>query len=673
MKNQKAIALILALGILAILSTLSTSFMLAMRLEYKAAINYYNSVQSQYLAEAGVQEAIARLKLDAQTNAFTYTAGASRTLTSPGGTEIGSYSAVVIDEQSKLNIKNAGSEVLEKLISLVLETNDAGTINRIRSALSICSDVKNIYELKTTLKSNNVDESELAVLMPYLTVVSPSCGGSWINVNTAREPVLRAVLEGAGGINESQLGQVLSAIKSAIPITSWSEFNDIFDAPQNGLVAQGVLSSNEADAIKDMCNPNRENVSGTKFSFNSGGNYTIEGTSSLPDSRITDKAVANAYIYDIVYHNTKNDFEQGSFDRASWRNDCPTSFQGSEKIDGSIKLGFYDDFSDPAFTIKYWSGWNITIVGGKLRTNFTSAYPPNSYGDFNVRVEATDFWNSDYGKDVAWLKFRGGLLAIHMRQGYVSWWDEEIKDGNGNIIMWDPVWIYLIEGSITGKTISEYIKYVADTAGKTITTEEAEKLRYKYPPGRLALYHYTDPPDISEHYIEAGTQCGYYNGPKTFRVKAIDYDIEISVDGTSLEKDLTGYPISTSGSFELYSHGVISEWDDFHVMTDHGSYTSKLIAPSGGGPVMWGTITGTLSHSTIDKDLQGSIVLSTSPGTSSASIADGGFAAIGVRSNSLIYTADLHSGDSDLIEAPILEDVTLTYIPKTKLTSFTFE
>ena len=57
-------ALILIVILLAILSTIGISFLYRMRLEQRAASNYTDSVKAYYLAEAGIEKAIAQLRND---------------------------------------------------------------------------------------------------------------------------------------------------------------------------------------------------------------------------------------------------------------------------------------------------------------------------------------------------------------------------------------------------------------------------------------------------------------------------------------------------------------------------------------------------------------------------------------------------------------------------------
>jgi len=61
-ENNSAIALILSVGILAILAMVAVAFSAFVRLELKAAENYANQLRAQLIAEAGISEAIDLLK-----------------------------------------------------------------------------------------------------------------------------------------------------------------------------------------------------------------------------------------------------------------------------------------------------------------------------------------------------------------------------------------------------------------------------------------------------------------------------------------------------------------------------------------------------------------------------------------------------------------------------------
>ena len=157
-KNQHGIALILVLGILAVLATLATTFAFNARLEQKAARNYLDAVTVDSIARIGVEYAIALLRNDItesglpskgydwngdtwgyrddstgppyETRFFAY--GGTHYVdlddyvrtesdvgyggtdaqwigVRQGGVLVGRYAVLVIDEASKMNINTAGN------------------------------------------------------------------------------------------------------------------------------------------------------------------------------------------------------------------------------------------------------------------------------------------------------------------------------------------------------------------------------------------------------------------------------------------------------------------------------------------------------------------------------------------------------------------------------------
>ena len=133
-RDKNGIALILVLGILAVLATLATTFAFNMRLEQKAARNYLDAVTADCVARAGVEYAIALLRddFDKRDNWDSYDEAWHTSFT---GTDVdndddgnndskwvnftvyldgqetllGAYSIYVVDEASKININLAGN------------------------------------------------------------------------------------------------------------------------------------------------------------------------------------------------------------------------------------------------------------------------------------------------------------------------------------------------------------------------------------------------------------------------------------------------------------------------------------------------------------------------------------------------------------------------------------
>jgi len=67
---ESGMALIIIMAIVAILSAIGITFMYTMRMEEKAAFNYMNSLKASYLAESGINHAVAILKSDGRDTGF---------------------------------------------------------------------------------------------------------------------------------------------------------------------------------------------------------------------------------------------------------------------------------------------------------------------------------------------------------------------------------------------------------------------------------------------------------------------------------------------------------------------------------------------------------------------------------------------------------------------------
>ncbi|MDD5269786.1 MAG: PA14 domain-containing protein [Candidatus Omnitrophica bacterium] len=108
MKVKRGVALIIAVGVLALVAMIATSFAINMQMEYRATLNFVNQSQAANLAQAGIDRAIADIRSWAANN--TYNAAMTNiasNYTSPG-TEVditgGSYQVFVEREDQKINI-----------------------------------------------------------------------------------------------------------------------------------------------------------------------------------------------------------------------------------------------------------------------------------------------------------------------------------------------------------------------------------------------------------------------------------------------------------------------------------------------------------------------------------------------------------------------------------------
>jgi hypothetical protein len=195
-----------------------------------------------------------------------------------------------------------------------------------------------------------------------------------------------------------------------------------------------------------------------------------------------------------------------------------------------------------------------------------------------------------------------------------------------------------------------------------------------------------------------------YNDPRAADHKNITVNIWTSggdnLTTNPLEKDLLS-DVSTEGLFAFHGWDISVTVDDVRIIPEFGNYTSATIPSPTGGDVTWGTITGTLTQSTTDTDKYGDIILQTSEdgfsddeeaerdppllpgdwsdgipdndGIARASLTDEGFLSLGFTDNSIQYKAWMINGDSEIKETPILEDITITYLPRVQILSWKTE
>ncbi|MDP3787607.1 MAG: hypothetical protein Q8R05_08730, partial [Candidatus Omnitrophota bacterium] len=69
-ERKGGVALIISVGILALLAMIATSFAINMQLEYKAAVNQLNYTKATVLAEAGIEKVMADIRYKAKTSAY---------------------------------------------------------------------------------------------------------------------------------------------------------------------------------------------------------------------------------------------------------------------------------------------------------------------------------------------------------------------------------------------------------------------------------------------------------------------------------------------------------------------------------------------------------------------------------------------------------------------------
>ncbi len=382
-ERKGGVALIMSVGILALLAMIATSFAINMQLEYKAATNQLNYTKAAALAEAGIEKAIAELIQDAKTN-FTYNADSVNSGTYSDITlnyGLGSYEVKIEDEQRKVNINYANKTLLKGL----LDGDDSkaqAIIDYRKDRLNLPPEnpFKTIEEVKPVLGN---DDAAYKVIEEYITVNS-YCDPNTINdagadesrcpvnINTADEKVLKAVIagisDGPNTISTAEANTVVNDLKSARPFSSWIEFKERLD----DLAGKDNIKLAEATLIMNNCNPNRTKPSTytTDFCFFSGGNYALTSTGKVFSStgqteanKLAEKKIkVIVRIYGILNQTKKSQFQgkDGEEEPVAFKvntyDSCPVesidSTNSWEKnssytqVSDSIKNGFWDNMDD---------------------------------------------------------------------------------------------------------------------------------------------------------------------------------------------------------------------------------------------------------------------------------------------------------------------------------------
>jgi type II secretory pathway component PulK len=375
LRKKRGIALATIIGMIAIMAVIVMGVIVAIRYESISVVSSSDLEKATKLADAGIQRIIGEIQKDAKTEfiddaADAWIAGYSDNTLLSG---LGEYDVTAIDCQRQVNINNAPSNLLEELPGI-----DAALASAIIAARP--------YETKRQLMNvAGIAEGTYDNLKDYITVISwrdSSCSDrSPININTADEAVIKAVLKGTG-LSDASVDTAYAAISNALttlgPFYRWSDFNNIIDATS--------LSAAEKDLIKANANPNRVKPANntTEFCFFSGGYYEITSRGTVYETTAQSKAAATRTINTVVqlfktiYYTTKEDFrgEDANYNLSldagedingngvldvptihmvNWMDGCPvnstedngfTYASGYEKIDDSLKLGFWDNFDE---------------------------------------------------------------------------------------------------------------------------------------------------------------------------------------------------------------------------------------------------------------------------------------------------------------------------------------
>ncbi len=379
-KNNSAIALILTVGILAILALIAVGFSAFTRLELRATENFVNLLKAELLAEAGIARAIADLKYhntygakvdpyDTELDPWYYASGVNTDLASASspsyGSDInyggGSYRLKVIDCAALININcalpdaDAESDLENMLKELGLASAQAQNLIAVRKTLP-----GGVFSSKEEIKLvSGIGQARYEAIKDFITlwgddddgiididksISSPVPGHSrksFVNINTASIEVLRAVIRPMIGSN-TQADNLADAIKTRRATNPFDGLNPDSNV-NNFLSARGefdrfleyaasssglnIISTSSRDAIMFQSDPNSYSTNSTKIGFDANGYYEIE---SLGKYLGAEKRVKQAVlVFRRIYQTTKDEFSSNSSDvtrRISWKDSCPVDF-----------------------------------------------------------------------------------------------------------------------------------------------------------------------------------------------------------------------------------------------------------------------------------------------------------------------------------------------------------
>ena len=393
--ERKGYATLLVLGFLAVMAIYGITYMTACCYFLKTSKNYMVSVKAKYLAEAGANHAIAKLKNDARNN-FAYNDNVS--IGGPQFLGEGIYTVDIKDEQSKININNASLSLLTNLFRVNVISDPTTKASDI-VAYRIAHPFITIEEI---IAVDGIGKGTFNKIKDLITVTSykdPNCDSrSPININTADDKILEAVLvslsDGIIIIWFWDARKVVNTIKAEITNNGsfnhpdgWSRFRDA--------VESAGIPTDWVNIIIANCNPN-SNKAGlaqptttTEFCFHSGGYYSLQSTGIVKKGgvEVSEKKINTIVkVYDIWNQTTKEDFigedvnGNGSLDtgedvdgdgtldtptvnKVNWKNSCPINYDclkthiydpdEAVTIDNALKIGFWDNFTESNFRNDY--------------------------------------------------------------------------------------------------------------------------------------------------------------------------------------------------------------------------------------------------------------------------------------------------------------------------------
>ena len=591
-KRDKGLALIVTVGILAMMTIIASSFSINMMVDGKASVNNAESLKAQYAAEAGIAAAIANLKTATAAD-FNAAPSASdswnnNSLGDSGRGMIATYSLKVTDTASQVNINDPNPRVRDILGHLAVNvglTEDEGRAiydNRPATNYATKEEIldragldrtqyRQISDFVTTesyIDQNSEDDQEPGNTLSDPPTYQPK---SPININTASQQVLEAVLVPVMDATKAQtLTEQIINERSISAFKYWSRRFDtgatrggfdefIGDRTQDTDNPGRLLSPIEGQSIKDNANPNKVKPSGysTDFCFHPSGIYEITSTGKIGidvngnnnledsvDTVVAQKTVmAVVKICDIVNYTTKEQFRGDNgilpvYCRVTWMNSCPVdsgslfghyAVTNPIYVHNSIKLGYWDNFDeDQDYTKANWSG-NVPVVFDDLDKNDSD----NELTNTTTKYIHPHF----YLNNPDWLSCKNFSLRVS-EFDYETWIQGKFMAEVGIISFREDRWAFLSRKSVHswGGNPLFYAYEIPPPAGKIWFWTEAEgegdygKTKYMYD-SQIRMYVHTFDDggvDKQDYDWDIYRKKITYNTKKTYNLYANDSTVTLS-------------------------------------------------------------------------------------------------------------------------------------------------
>lgn len=724
--TQSGVALLMSLGILALLSILGVAFSTNMRLMERTTRDFVYDMQARYLAEGGVEYAVASLKADARTK-FLFTKNSIAT-NNQINLAIGNDTVVidVKDTATKINVNYADKNLLDTVLAGVGQNKAQDIIDQRNGPdgkpgiANFDDDGNGVTDEADELGASSSDD------IPFITPKSINSVNkigdvftankdfitAWgycdpntqdntgnnvprsaININTASQDVLKKILEPIDQVSLTDAAtlasQIVSRVTGGVPFNSWEGFNDFIDT-------QDYLDATAKQNVKDNFNPNRRkpqcdsNTASTEFCFHSGGTYELTATGTVTKgsggtSQIVAQKTINTIveIFNLWNQTTKEQFVisgSGSYKGVTWEDSCPVRSDDNWNCGIPKEEDDYDDASHStnyliiknALKIGYWDEFNenkSNIWWNKQEnpTQFNGVADMPVWGTIILGNGQDDWKLENYSATIM-------ALEQYTSEPNTGIWDYDGVSPDENTAHRVGNFIYALPDGDEGRDDLSCAQWY-------IKTEKKPGVTVVHTPALAPFVYsvYTAIPEINNEWVE-GTAEIEYSKSLAYRITKIGRDVNFHMIKDMDTTKFGGIPsvsatrrVDTNGWIKMWSGTEDgTHWDNLRVIPDHGSYTSDPLTLS--SAVEWGTVWGTVTRpdsvkNIMDVDIK--IEVPPADGTETEMDFTGGAQITAQNSTGIQYQANLYSiydaTNNPYLETPVLEDVWITYMPKTKI------